>query len=54
MVNGRVTTDMMELMENGLIKQEHMSLKMEQYDEDAIKWLDMSKVYNMFSPLFFG
>lgn len=32
---------------------EHMNRKMEQYDEDAIKWLGVSKAYNMFSPLFF-
>lgn len=33
---------------------EHMSREMKQYDEDAIKWLGVSKAYNMFSPLFFG
>lgn len=33
---------------------EHMNRKMEQYDGDAIKWLGVSKAYNMFSPLFFG
>lgn len=32
---------------------EHMSREMKQYDEDAIKWLGVSKAYNMFSPLFF-
>ena len=32
---------------------EHMSREMKQYDENAIKWLGVSKAYNMFSPLFF-
>lgn len=32
---------------------EHMSREMKQYDENAIKWLGVSKAYNMLSPLFF-
>lgn len=32
---------------------EHMSREMKQYDENAIKWLGVSKAYNTLSPLFF-